>query len=294
MDGQSAARPDAGSQEGANERSRIAAARLADATRRDETAAIRDLTAAIRDRVAAKRDAAAGLREVPTDAGLFDATAAGRAGQALRIAELVALAAFDRRESAADRTRAAADRAAAAKDRRRAAAALREAGLDDLTGVLRRATGELALMREIHRSRRLRRSLVLAMIDVNGLKRANDAHGHTAGDVLLRAVPDAITATFRAYDVVVRWGGDEFVCALSDTSLDVARERIHDIERALHSRPPGCLVHHRPGPAHRRGDPRVPRLTRRRRPLPRQGAPQHHAGDVGPPRASAAGPSRAA
>jgi len=50
----------------------------------------------------------------------------------------------------------------------------------------------------------------------------NDNQGHAAGDALLRDVPTAITSTLRSYDVTVRWGGDEFVCALSDVTLEPA------------------------------------------------------------------------
>ncbi len=156
----------------------------------------------------------------------------------VRLAELVALAAADRRESARERARAAEDRAGSAEDRRQSATDLRAGGLDDLTGVLRRATGELALAREIHRSRRLGQPLVIAMIDIDGLKLVNDTQGHIAGDGVVRSVPDAITATLRAYDVVARWGGDEFVCSLTNAGLEVARNRIADIERTLHAARP--------------------------------------------------------
>jgi diguanylate cyclase (GGDEF)-like protein len=73
----------------------------------------------------------------------------------------------------------------------------------------------------------------MVLIDVDGLKRVNDAEGHPAGDALLRDVVTAITSAMRAYDVVVRWGGDEFVCALSDASLAVATERMTAIQDAL-------------------------------------------------------------
>lgn len=109
--------------------------------------------------------------------------------------------------------------------------------MDELTGVFRRGTGELALTQEIARSRRSQRPLVLVLIDIDALKLVNDAQGHAAGDALLPDVASAITSTMRAYDVVVRWGGDEFVCALSDATLEVASERIAAIQRALDARP---------------------------------------------------------
>jgi predicted signal transduction protein with EAL and GGDEF domain len=56
--------------------------------------------------------------------------------------------------------------------------------------------------------------LVVAFVDVDGLKRVNDTEGHLAGDALLIAVADSLRACLRSYDLVMRFGGDEFVCAL--------------------------------------------------------------------------------
>ena len=75
--------------------------------------------------------------------------------------------------------------------------------------------------------------MVVAMIDVDALKAVNDEHGHAEGDALLRDVVTAITSTTRSYDVTMRWGGDEFVCALSDVTLDVAAKRTGGIRHAL-------------------------------------------------------------
>jgi diguanylate cyclase (GGDEF)-like protein len=55
-------------------------------------------------------------------------------------------------------------------------------------------------------------------------------------------VPTAITATLRSYDVTVRWGGDEFVCALSDLTLDGASHRVAEIQRALEALRPGASI----------------------------------------------------
>jgi diguanylate cyclase (GGDEF)-like protein len=83
---------------------------------------------------------------------------------------------------------------------------------------------------------------VLAVIVVDALRAVNDSEGHAAGDALLRDVPTAITSTLRSYDLTVRWAGDEFVCALSDVSLEAAAERVAEIERALAARRPGAMI----------------------------------------------------
>ena len=219
-------------------RSRAAAQRLATADRRDESARARDLTAGVRDRSAQARDRAAEARDRAAEARERRALEAGDVEEAIAALRSVRLSGAALRErSARERAAAAVDRAAAAADRERAAEDRRHAGVDELTGVFRRGTGELALSHEIARSRRTKAPLVLALLDIDGLKRVNDAEGHAAGDALLRDVATAITTTMRAYDVTVRWGGDEFVCALSDTAPEVAAGRISAIQQALTALP---------------------------------------------------------
>jgi diguanylate cyclase (GGDEF)-like protein len=77
--------------------------------------------------------------------------------------------------------------------------------------------------------------LVLAFIDVDGLKATNDAFGHAAGDQLLQNVVSALRAHLRDYDLVVRFGGDEFVCALMDLDMAQATERFGVISADLSS-----------------------------------------------------------
>lgn len=102
--------------------------------------------------------------------------------------------------------------------------------------------GELTLSREIDRSRRSGRSLFVALIDIDALKAVNDGERHAAGDQLLRRVAAAIASTLRSYDITVRWGGDEFVCALSDVTLEVASERLVAIRRAIERSRPGATI----------------------------------------------------
>jgi len=191
-------------------RSRTTAERLAIADLRDEAARERDLTASARDRTAQKRNDGGAERDLAAES-------------------------VDRRAAESDREAAAADREHAAADRS-------YASFDELTGVFRRGAGELALTHEIDRARRSGRSLVLAVIDIDALKALNDSQGHAAGDALLRDVPIAITSALRSYDVTVRWGGDEFVCGLSDVTLKEANDRIDEIQCSLYARRPRASI----------------------------------------------------
>lgn len=94
-----------------------------------------------------------------------------------------------------------------------------QATVDELTGALRRGVGLAALQREMDRAKRLPgKGLVVIFVDVDGLKTVNDRDGHAAGDERLRATVAAIVERLRSYDLVIRYGGDEFICVLTDSA----------------------------------------------------------------------------
>ena len=166
--------------------------------------------------------------------------AAGRARAAedrARAARDRQVAARDREHAARDREHAARDREQAARDRERAASDLKQAGVDELTGARRRGTGLEEMRREIERARRTNGGLVAAFIDVDDLKSVNDKHGHRAGDELLRDVAGGLASRMRAYDLVVRVGGDEFLCVLPDVTAVEARRRLDELVSDLHDGP---------------------------------------------------------
>jgi diguanylate cyclase (GGDEF)-like protein len=144
--------------------------------------------------------------------------------------------------SARDRAAAALDRYDAAVDRLQAAVYLEQTYRDELTGALQRKAGTDQLAREISRAHRGGTSLVIAFIDVDHLKTINDIEGHASGDGLLAALGRALATGLRSYDLVIRFGGDEFVCALPEVSLEAARRRITQVQLRLSLARPGATI----------------------------------------------------
>lgn len=199
--------------------------RDARATHRDEQARRRDVAAEAGDAAAESHDRTMDRLQLDPDDRVRAALAEAAAARAH--------AASDRAEAARDRERAAFDRQYAARDRKDARDELERAHLDELTGAYRRGMGETALRHEIERARRSRGRLVVAYLDVDGLKATNDQDGHAAGDARLREVVAVLRSNLRPYDPIVRVGGDEFVCAMSDTDLDGARLRFDRVQEAI-------------------------------------------------------------
>jgi diguanylate cyclase (GGDEF)-like protein len=97
------------------------------------------------------------------------------------------------------------------------------ATMDGLTGLANRRHFNEALVREWRGAMRSRTPIALLMIDADDFKTYNDSHGHQAGDKLLRTIAVSIAANLkRPADLGARYGGDEFVILLPNTSLDDA------------------------------------------------------------------------
>ena len=81
--------------------------------------------------------------------------------------------------------------------------------------------------------------VALLMIDVDHFKRFNDTHGHAAGDVALKAVATALQEATRQSDIVVRYGGEEFVALLPDLHPAAATERAEMLRQLIEGMPIG-------------------------------------------------------
>jgi hypothetical protein len=213
-------------------------ARLDAADRRDAFAEARDAAATERDHAAVVRDLLMAARDVGDARFEADALAGGVDAGALAVAHR--RAAESRAWSAELRACAAADREAADRDRRRAAIDRRSARIERiaLVGELRSAGAqrehpqvapEFAILdAELERCRRWNARLVVAcMWSVEGeAMRAARKEALTAWAIAL------VKARVRSYDVIIRHQHDEFLCAMTNVSLAVARQRLGGVASA--------------------------------------------------------------
>lgn len=116
-----------------------------------------------------------------------------------------------------------------------ASTAIVSASFDHLTGALLRREGFPRLEAEVDRCRRSSHGLTFGFVDVDGLKAVNDTRGHAEGDRLLIDVARTLRSSLRSDDVFVRYGGDEFVFTMADTSRAAAAERVEEACRTLRS-----------------------------------------------------------
>ncbi len=127
--------------------------------------------------------------------------------------------------------------AAVVAERRRTAEQLhRLAVTDPLTGLANYRRLAAVLEAEIVRSGRTERPFAVLMLDLDGLKRINDRHGHLVGSQALCRVAEVLHMSCRAVDTAARFGGDEFTLVLPETDEPAAlRVVARVIERVTHS-----------------------------------------------------------
>ncbi len=111
---------------------------------------------------------------------------------------------------------------------------------DPLTGLFNRRYLEETLEREFLRATRQGAPIPLIMLDIDHFKRFNDTYGHDAGDALLRESGVFLQRHIRGSDVACRYGGEEFVLTLPESSLEIACARAEEMRQAVKT----LQVHH--------------------------------------------------
>lgn len=104
---------------------------------------------------------------------------------------------------------------------------------DPLTSALNRRAFQERADHELQRSQRQHNPLCLAMLDLDHFKRVNDQYGHAVGDQVLVAFSALCRQQARSTDLFARFGGEEFVILLPDTSLEAAQQRLERLRGAL-------------------------------------------------------------
>ena len=104
---------------------------------------------------------------------------------------------------------------------------------DQLTGSLNRRGLDDVFERETARSDRRGTPLCIAILDLDDFKRLNDTHGHLVGDAALKHLVKIVKETIRSMDVIARFGGEEFVILLPETSVEAAFQTMTRLQREL-------------------------------------------------------------
>jgi diguanylate cyclase (GGDEF)-like protein len=120
---------------------------------------------------------------------------------------------------------------------------VREAIRDNMTGCFSRQSGEELLEVQFANSLRNNTPLAVAFLDLDHFKQVNDGFGHEAGDQVLKGAASATQEHLRLGDMLVRWGGEEFVLILPNTTSEtagIALERVRQAGFGL--RPDGVSV----------------------------------------------------
>lgn len=105
--------------------------------------------------------------------------------------------------------------------------------LDPLTGVRNRQAMLAEVGRERDRALRTRRPCAIALGDLDHFKKINDTHGHTAGDAVLSAAATFFVGHLRPYDLLYRYGGEEFLFCLPNVGIDEAALTLDRLRAAL-------------------------------------------------------------
>ena len=109
--------------------------------------------------------------------------------------------------------------------------------VDHLTGVWNRHAMSFMIDKEHERARRSGNGCVLAIMDFDDFKQINDKHGHVAGDRVLKTAMDFFVKRLRKYDIIFRYGGDEFLLLFPETNIEHASQLLERLRQELINMP---------------------------------------------------------
>ena len=104
---------------------------------------------------------------------------------------------------------------------------------DPMTGLLNRGYFDTLFAYEIEKAHRYEQHFAVVLIDADHFKHINDHHGHPAGDAVLKVLARTLVSSLRESDVVVRFGGEEFVLLLHDTDAEAAFKKTDALRQVV-------------------------------------------------------------
>lgn len=108
---------------------------------------------------------------------------------------------------------------------------------DELTGLRNRRFGVSSLEAALEQAERQRASISVALLDIDHFKQINDRYGHAVGDQVLQQFTAVLSAQLRASDILVRWGGEEFMLILPGIDLARALQALERLRQVLAEKP---------------------------------------------------------
>lgn len=111
------------------------------------------------------------------------------------------------------------------------------AATDPLTGLHNRRYAEHHLKRIMYRARKNRRRFALMLLDLDRFKSVNDSFGHSAGDKVLKEIAARLLDNLRSVDLIARFGGEEFLVVLPETSITDARTAAERLRNWIKTQP---------------------------------------------------------
>ncbi|MEO8383710.1 MAG: GGDEF domain-containing protein [Betaproteobacteria bacterium] len=104
---------------------------------------------------------------------------------------------------------------------------------DPLTGLLNRGFFDTLFSVELERARRYGQQIAVVILDADHFKQINDTYGHSAGDAVLKVLATTLHNGVRESDIVVRYGGEEFVILLHEIGVAAAREKMESLRQGI-------------------------------------------------------------